>query len=104
MLVGGVLVVELVLDQAGELAEVRNVSAQQADLMHGPEDGRHVAALVEDLKKRFADMFVIEKGPVQQRQIAANQLREVGMELEAALLRVEKHPHEPSRLVLEDPR
>ena len=67
MLVGRVLVVEFVLHQAGQLAELGNVFAQEINFMHRPQNGRHVAALVEDRQKRLAHVLVGEKITVHQR-------------------------------------
>ena len=53
VLVGGVLVIELMLHQAGELAELGQVFAQQVHLVHGAQDGRDAAALVEDGQEAF---------------------------------------------------
>ena len=66
MFVGGVLVIKLVLHQAGELAEFGQVLAQQIDLVHGAQDGRDVAALAQNLAKRFVDVRVLEKKSIHQ--------------------------------------
>ena len=62
--------------------------------MHGAEHGRDAAALVEDFQKGFAHMGVAQKGIIDQRELVANELREVGMQLQVALLCVEKNPHQ----------
>ena len=49
--VGGVLMVKLVLHQAGELAEFGNVFAEQIHLMHRAQDGRNFAAPFENGQK-----------------------------------------------------
>ena len=53
MLVSRVLMIELVLNQAGQLAEFGNVFAKQPHFMHGTQDRRHVSTLVENFEKRF---------------------------------------------------
>ena len=91
--VGGVLVIELVLHQTGEPAEFRHEFAEKADLVHRAENGRHIAALVEDFQKRFVRVLIAQKRAVHQRELVANQLRHIRMEPQAALLGVEKHAH-----------
>ena len=68
VLVGGVLVVELVLHQAGELAELREVLAEQIHLVHGAQDGRDAAALVEDGQEAFPHVLVRQERAVHQRR------------------------------------
>ena len=46
VLIGCVLVVELVLHEACEPPEFRNIGAEHSDFMHGPQDARNAAALV----------------------------------------------------------
>ena len=102
VLVGGVLMIKLVLHQAGQPAELGEVFAQQADLVHRAQDRGDVAALVEDFQERFAHMRVVLKLAVGQGKLVADQLREVGMQPQAALLRMEEHTHQAARLVAED--
>lgn len=104
MLVGRVLVIELVLDEAGEFAELGDVFAEETDLVHGPEDGGDVAALVEDFEEGLVDVFVAEEGAIDEGDLVPDHLGEVGAELEAALLEVEEDAHEASGLVAENPR
>ena len=58
MLVRSVLMIKLVLDQAGQFSKFGQISSEKSHLVHGPEDWRDVSALVEDFKKSFVDMFV----------------------------------------------
>ena len=67
--------------------------------MHRPQNRRHVAALVEKLQKRFVHVLVSQKGAVHQGKLVANQLRQVGVQLQAALLGVKEDPHHAARLV-----
>ena len=85
VLVGGVLVIKLVLHQAGQFAELRQVFAEQPDVVHRAQNGRHIAALIEDFQKRFPHVPVPQKRAVHQGKLVANQLRQVGVRLQAAL-------------------
>src|SRR5438552_149611 len=71
VLVGSILMIELVLNQTSKLAEFGQILPKQADFVHRAKNARHAAALVEDLQKRFACMFVFEKTPSNQSQFAA---------------------------------
>src|SRR5262249_36604726 len=91
VLVRGVLMIKLVLNEAGELAELGNVFAEKIHLVHGAKDDGHVAALAENGQERFAHVFIGEKLAIHEAQFGTDQLREIGMEPQAALLGVEKH-------------
>ena len=67
--------------------------------MHGTKSGGDVAALAEDFAEALVDVVVLEEGRVDEPQFAAEKLRGVGMQFRAALLRVEKHAHEATRVV-----
>ena len=69
VLVGGVLVVELVLHQAGELAELGEVFAEQISLVHRAQDRRDAAALVEDGQEAFPHVLVGQERAVHQGQV-----------------------------------
>ena len=88
VLIRCILMVELMLDETGELAEFWNVFAQQPHLVHPAKNTGDISALIEDLQKRFAHMLVAEKTAVDQRQFAANELRKVGVQFQVALLRM----------------
>ena len=66
VLVGGVLVVELVLHQAGELAELGQVLAQQIHFVHGAQDRRDAPALVEDGQEAVPHVLVRQERAVHQ--------------------------------------
>ena len=89
--------IKFVLHEAGELAEFGNVFAEQIDLVHRAQHRRHFAAPFEDGQKRFAHMLVVQKLPVHERKLVADELREIGMQFQPPLLRVQKNPHEPAR-------
>jgi hypothetical protein len=102
VLVGGVLMVKLVLHEAGELAEFGNVFAEEVHLVHGAQNGRHLAAPFENGQKRLAHVLVVQKLAVHQRELVADELREVGMQPQMPLLRVQKNAHQAARLVAEN--
>ena len=104
VLVGRVLMIELMLHEAGEPAELRQVFAEKADLVHGAQHRGHVAARVENLQKSRAHMLVAQETAVHQRQIVADDLGQVGMQLQPPLLGVEKNAHQPAGLLPEDAR
>lgn len=104
MFVCGVLVIELVLDEAGEFAKLGDVFAEETDLVHGPEDGGYVAALIKDFEEGLVDVFVAEEGAIDEGDLVPDHLGEVGAQFKAALLEVEEDAHEASGLIAEDPR
>ena len=48
--------------------------------MHRPQNRRNVSTLVENGEESFRHMFVAEKFSVHQRDLAADELREIGMQ------------------------
>ncbi len=69
-----VLVIELMLHQAGQAPEFGQEFSQEPDFVHGAEDRGDVAALVEDFQKGLAHMRVAQKGVVDQRKLVADEL------------------------------
>lgn len=102
MLVHGVLVVELVLDEVGEAAELGDELAEAPDLVHGADVGCDVAALVEDFEEDDVVVAVGEEAAVEERDLLAHELSEVRVEGEAALLAVEESPEEAGGVVAQD--
>jgi hypothetical protein len=101
--IGGVTMIKLVLDQAGQTAELGQELAEQADLVHGAQDGGDIAAFLQDLEKGIVDMRIMDEGTIDQVQLVANELSEVRVQAQAALLGIEKDAHQTSRPILEDP-
>ena len=91
--------IKLVLHQAGQPPKFRDEFPEKPDLVHGAEDGRDVAPVIEYFQKSFAHMRIAQKGVVHQRQLIANELGQIRMELEPALLDMQKNSHEPLRAV-----
>ena len=102
--IGCIGVKELVLHEAGHPAKLRDVEPKQSDFVHGAQGGGDAAAPVEDLEERLAHFRVVDEALVHQRHAVAEQLGQVGVNVEAALLRVEEDAHEPMRLFLEHTR
>ena len=55
-------------------------------------------------RKRFAHVLVGQKRAVHQAELVADELRQVRMQAQPALLGVKEHAHQAPRLVAEDPR
>jgi hypothetical protein len=111
VLVGRVLMVKLVLHETGQLPEFRKVFAEEIHLVHRAEYRRDIAALIENCQKRLAHMLVLQKVAIDQRERIRDELREVWIEAQAALLSVQEHarrqswrrePLEEDQLVIED--
>ena len=88
-----VLMVKFVLDQAGKAAEFRNVFAQQAYLVHGAKDLRDIPSLIKNFEKSFVSVLILQELAVDQREMIANGLGEVGVESQAPLLHIKKEAH-----------
>ena len=97
MLIGGVLMIKLVLHQTGQPAEFGKVFAEQVDLVHRPQNPRHLAPMFQYRQERLTHVLIHQKIPVHQRKLIANQLGQVGMQGHAPLLRVKENTHEPPR-------
>ena len=68
VLVGGVAVEELVLHEAVERAELRQVAAEEADAVHLAQHAGHIALAREDGGEAFARGLAVAEGLVDQRQ------------------------------------
>ena len=82
------------LHETGELAEFGDVFAKQIHLVHGAQNGRDAAALVEDGQKGLPHVRIIQKSTVYQRKFIANELHQVGVQRQLPLLRVKKNAHQ----------
>ncbi|MCD6052262.1 MAG: hypothetical protein K0Q55_3680 [Verrucomicrobia bacterium] len=102
VLIGGVLMIELVLDEAGETAEFRDVFPEEIDVVHHAQDARHVTALANDLEECLVNVDVIQKVAVHQRELLADELGQIRVQNQTALLGVEKHTHQAARLFAKD--
>ncbi len=66
VLIRRVLMIKLMLYQTRQLAELRNIFAEQIHLVHRAQNRRHFAAPVEDGQKCFAHMRIVQKLPIHQ--------------------------------------
>jgi hypothetical protein len=67
--------------------------------MHRAQNRRDISALIQNLKKCFVNMTVFEELAIHKVQFISYDLRQIRMKSQAALLRVKKHPHQPSWLI-----
>jgi hypothetical protein len=70
--------------------------------MHGAQDRSDITALIEDLEKGLVAELVTQKGSVHQIQLIADQLGQIGMQSQPALLRVKEDPEKSAWLFTED--
>ncbi len=88
--ISGILMIKFVLHKAGQLAKFGNIFSEKIHLVHGAQRRGNFAAPFENGEKCFAHMLVVQKCAVHERQRIADQLRQVGMQLQLALLRIAK--------------
>src|SRR6185369_11851329 len=72
VLISRILMIELVLDETGQLAELRNVFAEQSDFMHRPQNRGYIPTLVQDFEEGFPHVFVGQESSIDERQFVAN--------------------------------
>ena len=92
--VGGVSVIELVLDETGEGAKLGQVTAQHCGFVQGAEGGGHDAAVAEDGQEGFRCAGIALVGGIHQVDLLPDELRQVRVQVQAALLCVEKDPQQ----------
>jgi len=100
--IGRILVIKLMLHQTGEPAKFRNEFAEESHIVHGPQCSGHIAALVEDFPECLVRVGIAEKRPVYEPDLIAHELGQIGIERQSTLLRQQKRPDQPSRLIPED--
>lgn len=100
--VGGVEVVELVLNAAGQAVEGGHVLGEETGLVHGTEDAGDVPAPIEDFEESLVNAGIGEELAIDEGEVAADGVLEIGMEGEAELLGVEEGADEAAGLVAED--
>ena len=77
--------------------------AEQPDFVHRPQNGRDIAALVQNLQERLrARARPSETRGSPGESWLRMRLRQVGVQPQSALLRIEKHAHQPPRLIVEN--
>src|SRR2546423_5699424 len=70
--------------------------------MHRPQERGDIAVLVENLQEGLSHVFIDQKTPIHQGQLVADELPQIRVQLQPALLGVEKNPHQPAGLVAEN--
>ncbi len=90
-----------VLDEAGELAELRQVAPEEIDLVHHAKNARHLAFAAEHACENNPRRLPITELARDQTQAAAHRIGQVRTELEFAFLRVFKRLHQLFRLAAE---
>ena len=102
MHIGGVAMVILVLDQAGEAVEFRDETAQHTQLVHLGEGGMDRAHFGEDGTETDAGVGRTRDLGRQAGELGADELREMKIERGVELLAVAKHPEEAHGIRAED--
>jgi hypothetical protein len=100
--VGGVLVEEFVLDEAGEGAEFGDEAAEEADAVHLAEGATDVTFAGEDGEEGIANGFLVAEGGVDEAEAFLDELEEFGAEAEVALLGVGEEADEAVGVVFEE--
>src|SRR3954469_2417692 len=80
VLIGGVLMIEFVLNETGQTSKFRNVLPKQAHLVHCPKYWGDIAPLIQDFQESLVDMLILEKITVDQRKVISDRLRQVRMQ------------------------
>ena len=78
--VGRIPVEKLVLHEAGQFAELRQVGAEQIHLVHRAQDAPDLSAPGEDRDERFPRRARVLERPVHQPEPAADELLQLGAE------------------------
>ena len=102
MFVRGVAVEELVLDEAVERAELRQVAAEEADAVHEAQDAGDVALAFEDGLEDLAVGFRVAERAVDVLPVAGDEAADLRAELEVADLAMLEEPHQAAGVFLEN--
>src|SRR4051794_34753631 len=93
---------KFMLNEAGELPELRQITSEKIDSMHDPEDSADFAFAREHGEKDLARPFAVLKRSGDLAQPAMNQVVEFGAELEMMFLRELEDSHHLNRIPLEN--
>jgi len=102
VLVRGVAVEKLVLDEAIERAELRQIVAEEPDSMHLAEDGRDVALALEDGLECLAIGFRVTELAVEVFPVRFYEFANGRAQVQAAELAMLEQPHHPAGILLEN--
>ena len=98
MLVGGIAVEELVLDQICQLSELGKIQSQETKLVHLAKDVRHLTAILKNLFEGGSIGPAFPEGVVDKVEVPADQLANFRARLQVPPLRVEEIPHQATRV------
>src|ERR1041384_3004720 len=99
--VGRVTMEKLMLHQAGELAEFRNVTAEKINPVHHPQDAPDLAFPRDDAVKNFPRLLAAAKRARDESEISREQVRQVRTQLEPPALGHFEDFHHGLRFFLE---
>ena len=102
VLVSRVAVVEFVLHEAIERAELGDVAAEHAEVVHEPEDATDLAFARKDREEGFPRGGRVLKSAVDEVQAARDEIDQLGMELELTDLGVMEGAQEAVGIVVEN--
>ncbi len=102
VLVGGVAVKELVLDQAVEGSELGEVAAQHPAAVHEAEGAGHLAFLLEDGLESLAVVLRVAEGLVDPVPVGLDQLTEGGRGPQVVFLAVQEELQQAGGVFLEN--
>ena len=103
VLVGRITVKKLVLDKAEQRAELGEVAAQHAGVVHPAQDAGDPAALSEDVEKNLPGVAQILIRSVDQAELAPDELEKFRAEILVPILRVLKEAQQPARILVKHP-
>ena len=93
---------KVVLEQAGDPAELGKVAAQEIDLVHEAEDASHVAGAGEESLEDLAGFLGGKEVASDQGEAPADELAEVGSQAEAVALDALEDAHHGGGVLVED--
>ena len=100
--VGGVAVVELVLNEAIKRAELGDVAAQHAEVVHEAENAADLALPRKNGEESLPRGGRVLEGPVDQMQAARNEIDQLGVKLELTNLGVVECAQKPVGIVVKN--
>ncbi len=99
MFVRGIAMEIFVLHEAGEMAELRQITPEEIDLVHQAQDARDLAFAAEDARKDFPRRFGITKLACDEAEPAAERIGQFRAQLQLAFLRVLERLHQLLRML-----
>src|SRR5712691_3918062 len=93
-----------VLHEAGEMSKLRQIPAEEIDLVHHAQDARDLAFAAEDARKNLAWRFPVTELARDETQTPAEQIGQLRAQLQAALLGMFECFHQLFRFLVEELR